>query len=211
MTTYTNYSLSRLTFIVDQTSVTRTTGVQIDWSLVPESFREGAFMVKLSAAALATATSISVDALSAAVPKGTVLVFGVGKYAKTTAIANAAATSIAVEALPAALADNDEAWVSDVTNKKVIPAGTILANLAAGKAIPRYAVTGAETATGILETTAVESDNQTGYGEIVGGFIYSNLLPDYGRTGFATWQGELNAAGVSAGFGWRTYVDSRAD
>lgn len=94
--------------------------------------------------------------------------------------------------------------------KKEIPAGQIMAELASGKVIPRVNVSGAETATCILETYAVEGsrvDAKSGYGDILGGVIYENLLPDSGEANFGTWKGELNAAGVGTGFSWRTWSD----
>lgn len=100
-------------------------------------------LVKLSAAAAADATSITVDALSGEVPKGTLLHFGESKeFARTTAVAAKGATTIAVEALPAGLEDNDEAVYSRYGRKTIVsgtPVGRTLAerdaNTAFGPAI----------------------------------------------------------------------------
>ena len=51
-------------------------------------------------------TSITVDALSAAVPAGTIIRFGAGQEVRTTATAASSATSITVEALTTDIADN---------------------------------------------------------------------------------------------------------
>lgn len=86
-----------------------------------------AVKVQLSAAAAADAVSISVDALSGAIPSGTLLHFGESKeFARTTADAAAGATSIAVEALPAALEDNDIAYYRPYGTRKSIPSGTLV-------------------------------------------------------------------------------------
>lgn len=95
---------------------------------------------------------------------------------------------------------------------KVIEAGTIMAQKSSGKWIPRLDVSGAEKAGGILETTAVEDESVaalSGYGCIIGGVIYSNLLQETGETDFATWLAELNDTGVGTGFAWQTYADNR--
>lgn len=98
--------------------------------LVASAFQDyEAVKVQLSAAALADAVSISVDALSAAVPAGTLLHFGESKeFARVTAAAAAGATSITVEALPAALEDNDVAYYVPPTvgSRKLIPSGTLV-------------------------------------------------------------------------------------
>lgn len=96
--------------------------------------------------------------------------------------------------------------------KKVIEAGTIMAELSGGKWIPRLDVSGAEKASGILEATAVEDEKAaalSGYGCIIGGVIFKNLLAETDENDFATWLAELNDTGVSTGFAWQTYADDR--
>ena len=74
------------------------------------AFRDkGGYLVKMAAAALAAATSITVDALPQRVLAGTVLMFAGTKPAVVTADAAAGATSISVAALAVDIADNDEA------------------------------------------------------------------------------------------------------
>ena len=206
----TTYYDEALPFAANEHSLVRGAGRQIDWALVRSSFGGDAVLVKLSAAALADATSISVDALSGAIPAGTLLHFGESKeFARVTAAAAAGATSSTVEALPSALEDNDEAYYWPGNEAKRIPAGTLMAKLSSGKVIPRSAVTGAETATSILESTAINDGMaDVGHGQIVGGVIFENLLPDFAHASFATWQGELEAAGVGTGWVWETYSDS---
>jgi hypothetical protein len=78
-----------------------------------------------AAGALAAATSVPVDALSGAIPSGTVLNFGTNKFARLTAAAAAGATSITVAAIPTALVDNDTAIYPGVGAKSV-PSGTVI-------------------------------------------------------------------------------------
>lgn len=206
----TYYYEDTLPYAANVHSLVHGAGRQIDWTNVPDSYRRGAVLVKLNGAASADDTSITVDALSGAVPADTLLHFGESKeFARTTAAAAAGATSISVEALPSALEDNDEAYYAG-TGKKSIPSGKIMAELSGGKVIPRDAVTGAETATSILESTANEDDDAgtTGYGQLVGGVIFENMLPDFSHANFATWQGELETAGVGTGWVWETYSDN---
>lgn len=92
------------------------------------------------------------------------------------------------------------------SGKKVIKAGTVLCQLANGKYIPRVDRPGTEEAVGLLISTATEDslvDALTGYGILVGGVIYENLLPE-DITLFKT---ELATNG--AGFVWVQYSDSR--
>lgn len=81
--------------------------------------------VTLTAAALAGATSLTVAALSNAVPAGTLLYFGAGLYARTTALAAKNATTVAVEALPAAIGSGATATYAG-TQIKSVNAGTVI-------------------------------------------------------------------------------------
>ena len=201
-------------FIGDPASITREPGGrQVDWTYITDAYRSGNEIVKLSAAALADATSISVDALPVALPVGTLLYFASAKeFARVTAPAAAGATSVTVEALPTALEDDDEAVVGG-TGHLTIPAGTVMAELASGKVVPRAIRPGSETSIGLLETAADQtsrSDALSGYGLIIGGVIFENLLPD--ATGSpavinSTYKTELQTAGVGTGFAFRQYGD----
>ncbi len=215
MAGWTTYQNSMPTFVVDHNSITRGTGVQIDWSAVPDSFLTGtAYTITLTADADAAAEELTVAALTVDLPLGTTLNFtGAGKFAILTAAAVVGDTTLAVEALPEALDDEDEATYR-VSNARVksIPAGTIMAALASGKVVPR-SESGAATATCLLASNAIEGQPYnalTGWGNLLGGVVYDNLLPDYGHADLATWKGELQAAGVGTGFSFRTYADDRS-
>jgi hypothetical protein len=206
----TTYTFNDPVFIADNATVINTDGAQVDWAKVPDSYRNGAFTVTATADAIATATAITVAALPGDVSAGTLLYFGTGKLAKVTTNAVAGATSLVVEALVAQVDDTDEAIVGGTGYKK-IQAGTIMAQLSSGKVIPRAAVTGSETSTSILETSASEDDlTHGGYGQLVGGVIYQNLLPDFTNASWAsTWRGEITATAVGH-FVFQTYADDRS-
>lgn len=215
MNGWTRYNNSMPGFIADHNSVTRDGGGQIDWSHVPDSFKAGTkHIVKANGVAAQGATSVTVDALPVDLPVGVTLRFGTDEYATLTAPAVKGATSLAVAALVNAIEDNDEAtYLVSESGQKVIPAGTIMAELSGGKMIPRSTVSGAETATCLLASNAVENGEHnaaSGWGRILGGVIYENMLPDFGHANLATWKGELQAAGVGTGFAWKTLADTRA-
>jgi hypothetical protein len=107
----------------------------------------------------------------------------------------------------------------DAAGKKYVPDGTIMARIAAsGKVIPRRDVAlaegnaqGTETAVGILIGQANESDRTdalTGYGLLLGGVVYGNLLPDTGQAGLATWKTELETNGLT--FVYLTHTNTAA-
>lgn len=83
-------------------------------------------LVRTTAQASSSATSISVEALSGAIPVGTILDFGGAgaKPAKLSAAAAAGATTLTVVALLATIASGDTArYAGDGTKKKVVQSG----------------------------------------------------------------------------------------
>lgn len=108
----------------------------------------------------------------------------------------------------------------DSTGNKYVPDGTVMAVLASGKMIPRVDVEldpapgdqdGTEEAVGLLIGQANQGDKTdalTGYGLLLGGVVYENLLPEYEEDDWATWQGEMAANGSL--FIYRTHVNSIA-
>jgi hypothetical protein len=157
-------------------------------------------------------TTLTVLPLDGTVANGATATFAGGtKQARVTAPAAAGATAVTVDELQFAIADNAEATYSDGSGAKVVPAGTIVAQLASGKVIPRKSVTGAETAIGFLVSDAADGDRaaaRTGYGVYVGGVFYEELLPDHDDASFDTWIGEIKTAGP--GVRLETYSDSSA-
>jgi hypothetical protein len=77
-------------------------------------------------------------------------------------------------------ANTSSAYLDAASGKKIIPAGTAMGTLlGAGLMSPRVVTT--NPAVGLLEGDAVEGsldDSLSGYGLLVGGVVYENLLPD---------------------------------
>src|SRR5687767_896733 len=105
----TTYETSRPPFVANWASWEAgvDTGHTIDWALVGERYRSTpGQVVRMAAAALADATSLTVDALEFAVPAGTLLHFGqTGETVRVTTLAAAGATTLAVEAPHTAIED----------------------------------------------------------------------------------------------------------
>lgn len=118
---------------------------------VAQFFAQDSVLVRATATANSSATSITVAALSGPIPAGTLLDFGGAgaKLAKTTATAAAGATSIAVVALAAAVSAGDTArYFGDGTKKKVVPSGSLVGR------------TEAERLAGTLFGPATETDDE---------------------------------------------------
>lgn len=174
----------------------------------------GAKFARVATDTAAGAVTVPTDALPTALAGNETANVKGSKLVEVTTDADAGDTTLTVEPLPHSLDSGDSAIISG-SGDKVIPAGTVVAQLSSGKIVPRASRPGAETATGILETPAQEnskSDALTGYSVIVGGNLYENLLPD--ATGSpavlpTAYKNELNAANIS-NFVFEQYYDSRA-
>lgn len=108
----------------------------------------------------------------------------------------------------------------DSRGNKFIRAGTVMGELLSGNGSlsPRTAPVGTAASTNpatcILATNANQNsrtDSRSGYGVILGGVLYDNLLPD--ATGIpaalpAAVKTELQVAGVGTGFSFLRYTDS---
>jgi hypothetical protein len=105
-------------------------------------------------------------------------------------------------------------FVDATTGKKVLPAGTVVGELlGGGKVSPRVVTT--NPATGILAAQALEGDLDaalSGYGVIVGGRLYENLLPDATGGPPATLAAAIKTelGTNSHGFSFETYSDDRS-
>jgi hypothetical protein len=102
---------------------------------------------------------------------------------------------------------------TNADGKKVVYAGTVVGELlGTGKVSPRVVTT--NPAVGIMETTAVEGDTAaslSGYGILIGGHFYENLLPDASggppKVLAAAIKTELNSNGYAWSF--EQYGDNR--
>lgn len=183
------YGLNTNPWVVEEHSKLRSSGGrQVDWTAVPEWFREtpGQYVVVGAAGAAQGAVAVPVDALMYDIPSGTVLSFGGAKFARLTAPAAAGAVALTVAALPTALVDNDLAVIPG-KGEYFIPPGTFYVEVTpGGKVAPRagvgvVAALAGKTARFISES-ATESGNRndalTGYGMLVGVSAFENLMPD---------------------------------
>lgn len=198
-------------YVAEYSSLVRGTGRQIDWGVLDDSWRSSAWTVKVNDAAAAQGdTALGVDALAQALPKGTILWFAAGDFARLTADAAKGAVSLTVEALVNAISDDATATVGGAGVKR-IKAGTIMVEQANGKMVPRIARLNSETSIGFLTADAEEgayNDALSGHGVLIGGVFYKELLPEQANGNFATWVGEINTAGP--GVRLETFSDSRA-
>ena len=109
----------------------------------------------------------------------------------------------------------DWANVTGTEGSKTVPGGTIMAETADGLLAPRKAGVQDATpddypATCILLASAEQSNNNdalSGYGVVLGGVLFSNLLQDTADPDFDSWLTELKENGT--GFVFETYDDDR--
>lgn len=198
--------LARPNFMADPSSAIRNSGRQINWDNVPNTFRERPAFAAVSAViSAAAATAWTVAALTAAVKKGDRFINAAGtKQLQVSADTAAGAVSVPVYALAEATADT-EVYNFIGEGDKIVKAGQPMAMEASGgKMVPR---TASLPAFGLLEGPAVENDTNaalTGYGVIVGGVVFEQLVPEIS----STIKTELETNG--AAFYWETYADTRA-
>lgn len=94
--------------------------------LDPTAFNgEDAVKVSVTTNAAQNAVQLLVTALSGAIPTGTVLDFGGGKFARLSAPAAKNAVQVAVSAIPTAIAANDTATYAGI-GKRRVPSGTLV-------------------------------------------------------------------------------------
>jgi len=109
----------------------------------------------------------------------------------------------------------DWANVTGIEGSKAVAGGTIMAETANGLLSPRKAgvqdtVPADYPATCILLASAEQSNNNdalSGYGVVLGGVVFSNLLQDTLEANFDSWLTELKDNGT--GFVFETYDDDR--
>jgi hypothetical protein len=127
----------------------QSTGRQVDWDLVPDSYRQGAVTVAAGANALQNATDMTLNVpVGTTLAKGTVLDFGGGKFARLAqAFAGTGANQagVLVDTLVTAISNGDTALVGGF-GPKYIPAMTIMGELSSGKVIPLKLITATYTA-----------------------------------------------------------------
>ena len=134
----------------------QSTGRQVDWDQIPDSYRQGAVKVTIGANAAQNDTTVTLNVTSGAtLAKGTVLYFGTGKYLRLTQAVTGTGANVAnitVEALVTALVAADVAYHGG-NGPKFIPAMTVMAQLSGGKVVPYSLATVAFTATAAAKAT----------------------------------------------------------
>ena len=95
---------------------------------------------------------------------------------------------------------------TETSSATLVAAGTTMSILASGKICPRLTRPGTEVAVGVLTASADKDDKSglAGYGMIIGGVLFENLLGDFTDAAWATIKSELGAS-----FLWHTYADDR--
>jgi hypothetical protein len=178
-------------------------------------FGTGEFM-KLTAAAAAGDTSLTVEALEVAVESGDTATFQGGEHnIEVLADAAVGATSVSIDNLKFALADNTE-LEADYTRSndgKFLAVGTVMVKTSAGKLIPRrdYSSTLSDVKINeVLASDAWENSKsaaKTGFGTYSSGLFYENLMPDADVDGNlpSAYKTELEAVG----FKFTDYSDNR--
>lgn len=174
----------------------------------------GAGFAKLTAAAALGATALVVEALPEDIDNAATALFPGGtKQAVVTANAASGAAALVVDELQFALADDATASLPGTGGKR-IKASTAVCELSGGKVCPRLNRPGSETTIGFLETDADELDKSaalTGYGVIVGGVLYENLMQEAAGTPAViptAYKTEVQTAGVGTGFAFRQYQNT---
>jgi hypothetical protein len=156
--------------------------------------REDAVVVTLNGSAAIGATSVTVDALSGAIPSGTLLHFNSGEFIISTGAAAAGATAIAVEAIPTALEDDDTATYTGVADYAV-RSGTLVGRTYAerdsGTAFGPWAASDDEVYLVFYDILDVTSNNDVELyrNECI---VKENFLPDWDDA--AVWTTAMKAA-----------------
>jgi hypothetical protein len=202
----TSYSLSRVRAVVDESSLERTPGAQIDWAVVTAD-ADGAKRLKAGAV-------VSRKADGKVQPRSYALTLTSVVVASNVATATKAGHGYSVgEQL--FISGANLSYVNGLkTIVTVADANTFTFAATGGDATATGTIVASRVATEILETDATDlnmAESYTGYGTLVGGGLYENLLPDATGTPKvlpAQYKTELVNAGCSLKF--RQYADTRA-
>jgi hypothetical protein len=205
--TLTNYSLSRSRAVVDESSLERTPGAQIDWASITAD-ADGAKRVKAG-------TVVSRKADGKVQPRSFTLTLTSVVVTSNVATATKVAHGYSVGE-QVYIAGANLAYVNGLkTIATVADADTFTFVATGANATATGTIVASRVATEMIETDACDQNRAealTGYGSLVGGGFYENLLPDATGTPKvlpAQYKSELVTAGCT--FKFRQYVDSRAD
>lgn len=200
------YNLSRNRFVVDESSLERLPGVQIDWTTVTAGVD--------GQKRLQPGTVLSRQASGKAQPRAYKLTLT--NVAVASNVATATKTNHGfVEGEQIFIEGADLAYVNGLKTIATVPdADTFTFTATGSNATASGTITAARVATEILETEANENQSVaalSGYGTLVGGVLFENLLPDATSSPKklpAQYKEELKSAGCT--FKFHQYADSRA-
>lgn len=211
----TTTNTTRPAFVADPGSIDRNTGRQVDWTNVPSSFKnsDGNKVIPAGTVMSGEVNSDAVGGSGKMVPRSattTVTVAVSSNVATATATAHPFKVGDTVYITGANLA-----YVNGEKTVATVPTANTFTFTATGAdATATGTITAAWRVCGILETNATENsptDSLSGYGVIVGGVVYDNLLPDSTGTPKvlpAEYKTEL--AEVGTGISYVQYQDTRS-
>jgi hypothetical protein len=208
------FQISRPGFVIDPASIARFQGRQVDWAKIPSSLTRflptGQTKKRIAAG---TVCGVTADGLL--VPRVVAIALTSVVVASNVATATLNGHTIKVgDRLILAGANlsyvNGEKVIASVPN-----ANTFTFPATGADATATGTITASYAAACLIETAADEGDaaaSRSGYGCIIGGAIFENLLPDASGTPAvlpAAYKTELAVDGIATGFAWRSYADSR--
>lgn len=202
----TSYTMSRARAVVDESSLERLPGAQIDWASVTAA-GDGTKSVKAG-------TVISKMAGGLYQPRAYTLTLTSLVVATNVATATKAAHGFSVGE-QVYISGSNLAYANGLVTIATVPDADTFTYAATGSnATATGTIVVSRAATAILETDAQQSnlsEAYSGYGALVGGVLYANLLPDATGTPKvlpAQYVTELKNAGCT--FKYAQYADTRA-
>lgn len=207
---WTTARVSKPAFVVDPASLVLSSGRQWSWADVPDSYKNS-----LGNKFIPGGTVYSEKADGQMVPRAAATTLTSVVVASNVATATKAAHGLSVGDV-VYIAGSNLSYVNGQKTVATVPTADTFTYAAVGAdATATGTITSNRVAKGITATNATEnskSDSASGYGTIVGGNLYENLLPEATGTPKvldAQVKTELNAAGT--GFAFEQYQDTRAD
>jgi len=202
----TSYDLSRVRPVVDESSLERTPGAQIDWA----DITAGSDGMKR----VIQGTVMSRKASGKLTPRSTSITLTSVVVASNVATATKTNHGYSVGD-QVYIAGSNLSYANGLKTVASVPDANTFTYAASGaNATATGTITSNYSATHILETNATDSNNAealTGYSALLGGVLYENLLPDATgspKTLPPQYKTELTAAGCT--FKFHQYADSRA-
>jgi hypothetical protein len=202
----TSYSLSRVRAVVDESSLERLPGAQIDWASITAD-ADGAKRVKAG-------TVVSRKTDGKVQPRSFTLTLTSVVVATNVATATKVAHGYSVGE-QIFISGANLAYVNGLKTIASVPtADTFTFEATGANATATGTIVASRVATEILETDATDlnmAESYTGYGSLVAGVLYENLLPDATGTPKVLptqYKTELVNAGCT--FKFHQYADTRA-